>query len=455
MLKLKTYNKANANDVGVAPWTTSSPKTYSNPNFKIQALTSDPKGITLIALIITIIVMLILVGVTVNIALNGGLFNKAKQATTQTQYEIDKEQLQIAVWNSYDNEGNLNLETLDNNLPDGFTKENDVYVSKNRNLFVIHDLKINDASIWSSNTDGSITDGNVTLQIGDYVNYAPDEINLTSESQIIKDLKEWSGYTGSEYNTETQIKQSKLNWEILDVKDGKLRLISETPSDFEIYLRSYNGYNNVVYLLDELCKELYSNKSFGNAQNLKIEDIEDKINKNKYDYTVNFGVVSEFTDESRRKYPEIFLKEKNGWVYDDAENPVGSELLDSSEQDELIKQTTVKTAGNKIKIKRTYWTKNMQESDWIMPIYHNLFIEKSNTPYWLSSRAMAYGGSSTNGYADFFTLCVRNNGYIGYAYSYRSTGGDFGSQIFSIRPVVTLSEDVQIGNKIGNVWQIK
>ena len=31
-------------------------------------------GITLIALIITVIVMLILVGVTVNVALNGGLF---------------------------------------------------------------------------------------------------------------------------------------------------------------------------------------------------------------------------------------------------------------------------------------------------------------------------------------------------------------------------------------------
>ena len=37
-------------------------------------------GITLIALIITIIVMLILVGVTVNVALNGGLFDAAKQA---------------------------------------------------------------------------------------------------------------------------------------------------------------------------------------------------------------------------------------------------------------------------------------------------------------------------------------------------------------------------------------
>ena len=37
-------------------------------------------GITLIALIITIIVMLILVSVTIRIAINGNLFNYAKEA---------------------------------------------------------------------------------------------------------------------------------------------------------------------------------------------------------------------------------------------------------------------------------------------------------------------------------------------------------------------------------------
>ena len=45
----------------------------------------NQKGITLIALIITIIVMLILVGVTVTISLNGGLFNIAQKAKTDTE----------------------------------------------------------------------------------------------------------------------------------------------------------------------------------------------------------------------------------------------------------------------------------------------------------------------------------------------------------------------------------
>ena len=40
----------------------------------------NQKGITLVALVITIIVMLILVAVSVTVAINGGLFTKAKEA---------------------------------------------------------------------------------------------------------------------------------------------------------------------------------------------------------------------------------------------------------------------------------------------------------------------------------------------------------------------------------------
>lgn len=50
------------------------------------------KGITLIALVITIIVMLILVSVTITMAVNGGLFEYARKAGTQTNEAIDAEQ---------------------------------------------------------------------------------------------------------------------------------------------------------------------------------------------------------------------------------------------------------------------------------------------------------------------------------------------------------------------------
>ena len=42
------------------------------------------KGITLVALVITIIVMLILVGVSITFAINGGLFDKARTGAHDT-----------------------------------------------------------------------------------------------------------------------------------------------------------------------------------------------------------------------------------------------------------------------------------------------------------------------------------------------------------------------------------
>ena len=66
------------------------------------------KGITLIALIITIIVMLILVAVTINVALNGGIFDKASDASKKTEREKYNEQL-IGL-TDYDNNGYIDLE---------------------------------------------------------------------------------------------------------------------------------------------------------------------------------------------------------------------------------------------------------------------------------------------------------------------------------------------------------
>ena len=78
---------------------------------------TSQKGITLIALIITIIVMLILVGVTINVALNGGLFDKAETAKTQTQLAVDREELQMAVIAALNNDREIpNAIAIKNNL---------------------------------------------------------------------------------------------------------------------------------------------------------------------------------------------------------------------------------------------------------------------------------------------------------------------------------------------------
>lgn len=56
----------------------------------------DQKGITLVALIITIIVMLILVAVTISVALQGGLFDNARRANSKTIEAQIKEAMVLA-----------------------------------------------------------------------------------------------------------------------------------------------------------------------------------------------------------------------------------------------------------------------------------------------------------------------------------------------------------------------
>ena len=79
-------------------------------------------GITLIALVITIIVLLILVGVTLS-TLTGqdGILNKAAEAADQTNKMTVEETVQVEVMGSYNNKGELDIEDLNKNLEDNLS----------------------------------------------------------------------------------------------------------------------------------------------------------------------------------------------------------------------------------------------------------------------------------------------------------------------------------------------
>ena len=112
-----------------------------------EQMKNKENGITLIALIITIIVMLILVGVTINVAISGGLFDKAKIATEQTQKQVSKEQLISTMVGAYDSAGKF-IKPAQSELPKGakWCKEDENYetasggdwiVTENGNKFYI------------------------------------------------------------------------------------------------------------------------------------------------------------------------------------------------------------------------------------------------------------------------------------------------------------------------------
>ena len=77
----------------------------------------ENKGITLIALVITIIVLLILAGVTIaTLTGDNGILKKAGDAKTQTEQAKEDENFKIAIAGSYGTDGKLNLKDLKDNL---------------------------------------------------------------------------------------------------------------------------------------------------------------------------------------------------------------------------------------------------------------------------------------------------------------------------------------------------
>ena len=74
-------------------------------------------GITLIALIITIIVLLILAGVTLSMVMGeSGLFGKANKAKEQTSYANAQEKVRLAVLNSFNAQGDIDSNELKENI---------------------------------------------------------------------------------------------------------------------------------------------------------------------------------------------------------------------------------------------------------------------------------------------------------------------------------------------------
>ena len=61
----------------------------------VENLMRKNKGITLIALIITIIILLILVGVSVNLLIKGDLFGSAEKAVNGTNAKVEEQQTRV------------------------------------------------------------------------------------------------------------------------------------------------------------------------------------------------------------------------------------------------------------------------------------------------------------------------------------------------------------------------
>ena len=81
----------------------------------------DNKGITLISLVITIIILMILAGISIKLVFGeNGIIAKAQYASTKTKEASLQEKIESIIWSSMiDGEGNIDLSVLEKELKEG------------------------------------------------------------------------------------------------------------------------------------------------------------------------------------------------------------------------------------------------------------------------------------------------------------------------------------------------
>ena len=96
------------------------------------------KGITLIALIITIIILLILVGVSINLAIKGDLFGSAEKAVNGTNAKVEEQQTAVdELMGELDEvEKEIEEQQRQDNLPGTRVTENTKYVSNGKTAWI-------------------------------------------------------------------------------------------------------------------------------------------------------------------------------------------------------------------------------------------------------------------------------------------------------------------------------
>lgn len=253
------------------------------------------KGITLIALVITIIVLLILAGVSIaTLTGENGILTRANDAKNQTEEAEEIEKIKLAVPEAKMEETGLNTDTLKKAI-NNYISQNSIiedeldgwYVLTNGNGYSITKDGEVIKTDWIKNEEGKIQNivGNITLEIGDYVNYNPtiDENGNTISKNYIAPIgtyvEDTSGQDGKmEKGTgyvETQefTLETNTKWRVLGLENGKIKLISADTSNKKLALRGQTGYQWGIDIINEI-SEIYGYGAGADyARGLTVEDI--------------------------------------------------------------------------------------------------------------------------------------------------------------------------------------
>ena len=236
-------------------------KKEKNDNLKrkttLRKIKKQVKGITLIALVVTIIVLLILAGIALNLTIGeNGLFTRAQNAANTWQLAEQNEQQALQGFSD------MIDEILNGPKPEDGT------------LAAMYVKAVEDKCPGGA----ECTDPENHLHIGDYVDFKSLTENM--EEKNIQVLPSDTGYNETQTYTVNST-TNQLNWQVLgyDAEKMQVKLIAATPlkadgNDGYLKMENAESYVKGIKRLDTICSDIYGGiEGVAEARSVKIDDI--------------------------------------------------------------------------------------------------------------------------------------------------------------------------------------
>mgnify|MGYP002533772018 CR=1 FL=1 len=444
----------------------------------------ERNGITLIALVITIIVLLILAGVVITtLTGDNGILGKAKTAKTTNDEEKAKEQIKIAVMGSYGKDGELNYDDLTKNLgqigitelPDTASYPLEVTLDGvSATIEANGEVNFTTSGGYTQTGDTITSPDGKTMKVGDYVDYDPTLEAKASDLTYTSTADKTGADSDQEFNA-TTYKSAGYGWRILGVSNGKIRLISEefigagtyTDSNRTYYtLKGQKGFINGIEELNKISAIFGHGKGAEKATSITVEDINAITGYNPT--TAKYGEGNSYEYGNKVTYTRG-EGTQNTFNYYDKTNKTFKALTSGST--EITSTYYYYYAGEFGKNNGTDGTSAVDDIYNLNETYKMLFgydkvgsdngfrnftNGKCEQKYWLTSD-YAYAGDCFVSWG----LRIVNNGSVSGSTLYYSNGHegesgyDSGSS-YGVRPVVSLKSDVSLEwNETAKEWKIK
>ena len=396
------------------------------------------KGITLIALVVTIVVLLILAGVSINLVIgNNGIITKAGESKDASKYAAIKDEYELYKSNQYIESvtGGSGGKTFPQFLADlknrGILTDEDIAQINSENKLTISDKY--EISFAKTLYD-EVTDPNGSIKIGDYVTYTPD-----STKSYPSPASE-NGWANQTYTVDTN-----TQWRVLGTEGNQVLLISADPikknmdqssenswdKDPYLYMKGAYGYVNCVSMLDNICG-IYST-SLGTAKSITADNINNvlgvKVESDKVyfesDPSTNIDMAGTFgktyTYTSTDYSPESYINGKNHATEGEIVPKDGEAYAYWYDYTGTMATTIGNTTIGSLLFEGTQSGDNYAKS------------------YWLASPGARVNSSNAN-----FGPGFVYDGRVGAGAGLFDSHGRWGAFRFAVRPVVYLNSDVTV-----------